>query len=357
MSKTPKNRIKLRTDESKYQSKLMRWFIQNNRPLPWRSNPTPYRVWISEIMLQQTQAATVCSYFNRFLDHFPDLESLANSPEKEILALWSGLGYYRRAKNIGKAAREICTFHNGVFPSDLHTIRSLPGVGRYTAGAICSLAFNQSQPIVDGNIRRVITRFNGVRDHIPEKYFWDQMQAWIPDGKASIFNQAVMELGALVCTPFQPRCHECPIRDFCKAKKLNLQTELPRPRPKKTIEKLPMIILIIERKNELLLTSEKPSFIPGFWGFPVCLVPDSISAENAVLGLSECILGKAIALISGPIVSHTIGNRRLMARVFIGKAAGSIRLSPERFRWIERMKSNEWITSSLFKKALKQERR
>jgi A/G-specific adenine glycosylase len=331
----------------------MNWYSKCRRALPWRSDPTPYRVWISEIMLQQTQAAAASSYYVRFIKHFPDLESLANASEEDILSLWAGLGYYHRARNLSKAAREIYKFHNGVFPADLKTMLALPGIGRYTAGAICSLAFNQSQPIVDGNIRRVITRVNAIMDRVPEKYFWEQMEAWIPNGKASIFNQAMMELGALVCIPIQPHCAECPIKTYCRAQKMNLQAKLPRPSPRRPAHKISLIILLLKRKNKILLTNEMPDFIPGNWGFPSRLIADDVSVKDAALHLSQDILGGSILLSSGAKISHAITHRQIAAHVFTGEVQCLIRLATNKFYWIEQSRSYEILTSSLFLKALK----
>jgi A/G-specific adenine glycosylase len=342
--------VELRSGERGFPSRLMRWYSQHKRALPWRCEPTPYRVWISEIMLQQTQAVTASSFYVRFLDRFPNLESLAAASEQEILELWSGLGYYSRARNLHKAAREIISRYHGVFPSDLKSILDLPGIGRYTAGAICSLAFNQSQPIVDGNIRRVITRFNAIVNRAPESYFWDQMIAWIPDGKASIFNQAMMELGALVCTPLQPHCTKCPIKIFCLAYERSLQTSLPRPIRKKPARKLEMIILILQRRGKLLITNKTPDFIPGKWGLPSYLLPVHGSIEFAARSLSKNLWG-AIPLSYCAKISHAIGNRRITAHIFIGQANKF--LSTQRSqRWIEQSRSKEAFTSSLFIKAL-----
>ncbi len=330
----------------------MNWYLTEKRALPWRSEPTPYRIWISEVMLQQTQAATVSPYYVRFLGRFPNLETLAKASEQEVLALWSGLGYYSRARNLHKAAREILGSNGGVFPSDFETIIALPGIGRYTAGAICSLAFNQPQPIVDGNIRRVITRFNGITIHIPESYFWKQMQAWIPEGKASVFNQAMMELGALVCLPLQPHCMECPIRNNCRAFKMNLQNRLPRPRSRGPTRNLEMVVLVLHKKNKLLLVNKLPDFIPGRWGFPSQVIPSRSSAEENACGLSRKICCGLVPLSKCAKLSHAIGNRRIVAHVFAGEASGQIRPAMEELCWIQRSRTGEMLTSSLFLKAL-----
>jgi A/G-specific adenine glycosylase len=330
----------------------MSWYLKTKRALPWRSEPTPYRVWISEVMLQQTQAATVSPYYVRFLGRFPNLETLAKASEQEVLALWSGLGYYSRARNLHKAARKIFQFNGGVFPSDFEAIFDLPGVGRYTAGAICSLAFNQPQPIVDGNIRRVITRFNGIIAHTPESYFWKQMKEWIPEGKASIFNQAMMELGALVCLPSQPHCVECPVRNDCRALEMNLQNSLPHPRPRRPARYMEMVILVLHNRNKLLLVNKMPDFIPGQWGFPSRVIPNRSSAEKNACGLSLRIYCKSFPLSKCAKLSHAIGNRRIVAHVFAGEASGKIRLAMEELCWIKRSKAGIMLTSSLFLKAL-----
>jgi A/G-specific adenine glycosylase len=331
----------------------MSWYRKNSRALPWRSEPTPYRVWISEVMLQQTQASTASEYYIRFLNRFPDLESLAKAAEQEVLALWAGLGYYSRAQNLLKAAREIIQRHSGIFPSDIKTILSLPGIGRYTAGAICSIAFNQSQPIVDGNIRRVLSRFNGIINHAPESYFWNQMQAWIPGGKAAIFNQAMMELGALICIPRQPRCAECPIKKHCIACRDNLQNRLPLSGPKNPIRKFEMVILVLQRRGKILIVNNMPDFIPGDWGLPCGVLFDTGSIEETAKNLSRALCGSSIPLAYCAKIPHAIGHRRIAAHLFTGDASGPIHAAPSTLRWMERSQSFKILTSSLFLKAVK----
>jgi len=210
----------------KFRIKLLHWYSENRRDLPWRHNPTPYRVWISEIMLQQTQVKTVVPYYNRFLKQFPDVESLARSSEQNVLKHWAGLGYYSRARNLHRAARDIVGIH-GTFPTEHDEILALPGIGRYTAGAICSIALNQPRPIVDGNIRRVLIRLNAIRRKVSESYFWDLMKRLLPERNISSFNQAMMELGALICLPFQPNCMQCPLKSLCKAWESGIQNNIP----------------------------------------------------------------------------------------------------------------------------------
>jgi A/G-specific adenine glycosylase len=338
-----------------FSKRLCQWFRENQRPLPWRLNPTPYRVWISEIMLQQTQAKTVIPYYNRFLRHFPNVSSLALASEETILTLWSGLGYYNRARNLLRAARQIVKFHDGIFPTDYKTVLSLPGIGRYTAGAICSIALHQPQPIVEGNIRRVLTRLKGIRKFIPEKFFWDQMSAWIPDREASIFNQAIMELGATVCLPTQPLCSQCPVRTFCGAKRKNLQNTIPLPRPRKRVDNVEILILVLRHKTKILLTRQENSFIPGLWGFPYGeVLPGQSTAESADR-LSKRLFGVAMSIESRTAVRHSITNHRILAHIFTGEIKKTDLLSHKkstRIQWANDLQLRRLLTSSLFRKAL-----
>jgi A/G-specific adenine glycosylase len=337
-----------------FRQHLLRWYRACRRPLPWREDPTPYRVWISEIMLQQTQAKTVIPYYNRFLERFPSIESLAGASEHEVLELWSGLGYYSRARNIHRAARIILEKH-GEFPRDLAAILALPGIGRYTAGAVCSLAFHQAQPVVDGNVRRVIARLEGIRKSAPEKLFWDRMSAWIPEKQPSDFNQAMMELGALVCIPSHPLCSECPVERLCEARRLRIQNIIPAARAKRAVQKIEAVILMLENKRRLLLTSRhKFSVIPGEWGLPCRQILRGESSKDAADALSLKILGRAVPLMLCAKIGHSITNHRITAYGFFCR--GDIRVPGLRkakgFRWATLAECGRLLTSSLFHKTL-----
>lgn len=251
-----------------FQKNLLGWYRKHRRALPWRADQTPYKVWISEIMLQQTQTRSVLHYYDSFLKMFPNVESLAQASQQQVLEVWSGLGYYRRALNLHKAARRILEVHK-TFPEDFSAILSLPGIGRYTAGAICSIAFNKAYPIVDGNIRRVVTRLHGKRGRIPESYFWKTMSALVPDRAPSDFNQGMMELGALVCVPFKPQCLRCPVQIFCKAKRLGMERSIPCVPTKKASTRIRIAILVLEQNHNIFLSAPGGhSFIPGIGSFP-----------------------------------------------------------------------------------------
>ncbi len=344
------------TGAKRFQKLLLAWYNENKRDLPWRINPTPYRIWISEIMLQQTQAKTVIPYFNRFMKRFPSLESLARASEPEVLEFWAGLGYYNRARNLLKAARQIINLH-GSFPRELKAILALPGVGRYTAGAICSLAFHQKLPVVDGNVRRLLIRLNAIKRHVPDSNHWNQMSALLPDERVSSFNQAMMELGALVCVPFQPLCHRCPVTGFCEARKLAIQDSIPVVRSKQVPKHVSAVILVLKHSGRILLVSKrKPSFIPGEWGLPCSLMSKGISAAKAASLLCSDILGRTVPLTPIRPIRHCITRYRIFACGFCGEIRDSIFSLRKngRIRWMPYNSGKRLLTSSLFRKILEE---
>lgn len=220
--------------------RLLRWYERSRRELPWRvargseALPDAYHVLLSETMLQQTQVATVIPYFHRFLERFPTLVDLAEAQEQEVLRMWQGLGYYSRARNLCRAAKQIVAEHDGRVPSSLEALRSLPGIGRYTAGAIASLAFDQRAPILDGNVQRVLCRIDKIetdpRERQTQELLWHRAGQIVPRSRAGDFNSAMMELGAVVCTPRSPQCLICPVKACCEAFAAGLQDQIPIPK-------------------------------------------------------------------------------------------------------------------------------
>jgi A/G-specific adenine glycosylase len=306
-------------------------------------------------MLQQTQAKTVIPYFNRFLELFPDIASLARAREEDVLAVWAGLGYYRRARNIYKTAQEIVRGHNGMFPTDYETILSLPGIGRYTAGAICSIALNQRQPVVDGNIRRVLARLKGIQRKMPEKYFWNRMAAWVPKDNPSAFNQAIMELGAVLCLPSRPLCPQCPVRRFCRAMERNIQDRIPPPESRPAIRKIDLALLIVSRRGKILLTRQEGGFIPGQWGLPHETIPDKSSPASVAENLSRKLTSSGMHLDYQGRIQHSITHHRIAAYIFKGNVSGKasqLRIEAGNMRWAGQTQQSRILTSSLFKKAL-----
>jgi A/G-specific adenine glycosylase len=254
---------------------LLDWFDRAGRKhLPWQQNPTPYRVWVSEIMLQQTQVATVIPYYERFMQRFPGVRALADAPVDEVLHLWTGLGYYARARNLHRAAQAIVTDHGGEFPKTIDAVQALPGIGRSTAGAILSLALNQRQPILDGNVKRVLTRYFGIHGFPGEKKIesrlWECAERCTPHERAAHFTQAIMDLGATLCTRTGPRCSDCPLHSHCVARRDGLQAALPTPRPKRDRPQRSAVVLVaMNEHGAVLLERRPPSGIwGGLWTFP-----------------------------------------------------------------------------------------
>lgn len=252
---------------------LLEWYEINARELPWRSHKSPYRTWVSEVMLQQTQVDTVIPYFHRWMDRFPDIETLANSTEQDILSLWEGLGYYSRAHNLLLTAKMIVTVYEGRVPDSLADLQKLPGIGPYTAAAIASIAFGKDVAAVDGNIRRVFSRLFNVeepaRSTAGEKRIKELAEAHLPTGKASAYNQALMDLGAIICTPKEPDCVNCPVKDHCQAFSLGLQKERPVKLPCKKTPHLTVTAAVISKDGRVLLAQRpKDGLLGGLWEFP-----------------------------------------------------------------------------------------
>ncbi len=288
-----------------FSENVVSWYHQQGRKnLPWQQHKTPYRVWVSEIMLQQTQVATVIPYYLRFMTSFPSIKALANAEEDAVLHHWTGLGYYARARNLHKAAKQIIAKHQGVFPTELQQVISLPGIGRSTAGAILSLALNQHQAILDGNVKRVLARnylvqgYNGLA--LFEKTLWQITEQLTPAFDTAYYNQAMMDLGATVCTRSKPHCSHCPINRSCLAHLNTLQARFPEKKPKKSIPNKSTVMVIPKirtKHTEYVLMEKRPP--TGIWGGLWCFYEVSCLAEIEALliklslkSISEHVLTK-----------------------------------------------------------------
>jgi len=286
---------------------LLRWFAANRRPMPWRDHPTPYRVWVSEVMLQQTQVATVIPYFNRFLRRFPSVAALARAREADVLKAWEGLGYYSRARNLQKAARKVACERGGRLPADVAELQALPGLGDYSAAAIASIAFGIPAPAVDGNVARVLARLWAVRadarNPVARRAFAERLRPFIPASAAGDFTQAMMELGALVCRPRDPRCGDCPLAEDCLARRRGLTGSLPSRRPLRKIPLLTQTAIIVRRGPRLAMIRRAESgLLHGFWELPTairrrCERPETAAvraaAEAGLVVRAEKVLGRA----------------------------------------------------------------
>lgn len=310
------------------------WFDQHGRKdLPWQQNPTPYRVWVSEIMLQQTQVATVIPYYERFMQSFPDVNALADADQDAVLKHWAGLGYYSRARNLHAAAQYVQQTFSGVVPDTLESLIDLSGIGRSTAGAILSLAYQQAQPILDGNVKRVLTRFHAISGwtgkSAVQKQLWTIAEQSLPAKKKnncqrnSDYTQAMMDLGATVCTRSKPSCLLCPIQSACKALQQGNPTDYPTPKPRKAIPDRKAIILLIMNIESQVLLHKRP--VPGIWG-GLWSLPQFEERNEATAWYNKQYGGRLDEADELSFFSHTFSHFRLHVqplRVTLPSAKGT----------------------------------
>lgn len=296
-----------------FSKSLIFWHKKYGRhDLPWQFDPTPYHIWVSEIMLQQTQVNTVIPYYTRFIDRFPDIQSLANAELDEVLSHWAGLGYYARGRNLYHAAQMICDEHGGTIPASKEKLLTLPGIGRSTASAIMALAFNQRHAILDGNVKRVLSRFYAISgwpgESAVEKQLWQLAENLTPERNVAQYTQAMMDLGATVCTRSQAKCDICPISQRCLARQEESQYKYPTPKPKKSIPLRKIVFLLLENKaGEILFQRRPPTGIwGGLWCFPECSTDDDIEKWLlAEKGLSGSISRQL------SVIKHTLTHFRM----------------------------------------------
>ncbi len=306
---------------------LIAWYRGARRDLPWRWTRDPYAIWVSEVMLQQTRVAVVVPYWQRWMARFPTAAALAGAPLDDVLAAWSGLGYYRRARNLHRGAREVVARYGGSLPDTAAELRSLPGIGRYTAGAIASMAFDRREPLVDGNVARVLARLFAVDEDVKsaagQKRLWQLADELVPGDSPGDFNQALMELGATVCAPAAPRCADCPLAAHCRAHRDGRTRELPRlPERRRDADKplLAAAAAWIERGGRLLLARRAPGgLFGGLWELPQAPTADALAGALAELGLAW----RAPPL---PVHRHrqVLSHRRLAIDVYAARAAGRL---------------------------------
>jgi A/G-specific adenine glycosylase len=276
-----------------FAASLIDWHARHGRhDLPWQRRRTPYRVWVSEIMLQQTQVATVIPYYERFLERFPTVRALAAAPLDEVLHLWSGLGYYARARNLHRAAVRIAEQHGGRFPTSFEAVAELPGIGRSTAGAILALSRGERFPILDGNVRRVLSRYFAVAGSVTSpavlETLWALSEECTPAEQVDVYTQAVMDLGATVCVRRNPSCESCPLADTCIARRSGRQHELPAPKPARQRRRREVFMLAAVREDGGVLLERRPE--SGIWGGLWCL-PQFTSAAEAAYYAEQLLLG------------------------------------------------------------------
>ncbi len=319
------------------QRTLRAWFETSARALPWRSERTPYRIWVAEVMLQQTQADTVRRYYPRFLERFPTVQALAEAPLEAVLKQWEGLGYYSRARSLHRAAQEIVAHHGGKLPADPSALRALPGIGSYTAGAIASIAFGIPTPAVDGNVRRVIARLMG-ESQPGEAQITHIVQQLLPGEAPGTFNEALMELGATVCRPQAPHCTVCPWRDYCHAYATGNPTDYPAPRPRKPLPYYEVAAAVTIREDARILIAQRrhDDMLGGMWEFPGGkqeageTLPQALRRELQEEMAIEVSVGEELLQ-----VQHTYTHFRITLHAFITRiVAGAPRcIECAAFRW------------------------
>jgi A/G-specific adenine glycosylase len=302
---------------------LLAWYRRHRRPMPWRGIQDPYRIWVSEVMLQQTQVVTALPFYQSFIARFPTLAALSRAPESSVLAAWAGLGYYRRARYLREAARIVVREHGGQVPDDPLAFGRLPGVGRYTTGAVLSIAFDRSLPALDGNVARVLSRLFALPATLREprgaRALWALAGALVPARGAGEWNQAIMELGATVCLPRAPRCPECPVRRRCRALALGRVDALPPAGPRRVPERVRRAVALIERGGRLLVVRREGELLGGLWEPPGVEIAGGRAPRRA-LGAALARLGLEVRLSpTRHVIRHTITHREIEVEVWRGR--------------------------------------
>lgn len=351
-----------------FSRELLRWYHENRRDLPWRRGHNPYYTWVSEIMLQQTRVDTVIPYFERFISKFPTATALADAKEEDVLKAWEGLGYYSRARNLQAAAREVKERYAGEVPDDVAAVSSLKGIGPYTAGAIMSIAFNRNEPAVDGNVMRVLSRFFRLHDDIAKPSTRVKIEkvarALIPDGHASHFNQALMELGALICTPKSPSCLLCPVMEHCEGRLAGEELLLPiktKAKPPKPEVRFAALVEGTGCHEGQLLIRKRPDtgLLARMWELPHVLAQKqtskgSTTQEAAMDQVRELLFQEGIH--AEPVeaycdAEHTFSHIQWQMRVYRCKALSEMALPPG-YAYIEREHMAEYAFPNLFVKLI-----
>ena len=321
-----------------FAARLIRWHKRHGRhDMPWQNTRDPYRVWLSEIMLQQTQVATVVPYYHRFLERFPSLSALAAAPVEDVMALWSGLGYYARARNLHACAQAVMRAYDGQFPRDPDVIAGLPGIGRSTANSIATFCFGAHAPIMDGNVKRVLCRAFAI-DGFPgstavEKRLWSLAEGLMPKRQADVYNQAQMDLGAMICTRGKPRCAACPLADICTAHATGRTDELPERKPRATIPQREATLLVLLHEQRVLLETRPPA---GIWGGLMSLPELPADADvDAGIWAAQRFACRVIAVSPAPTLDHAFSHFRLHIRPLLMEVEPSTVAMEPGLQWLE----------------------
>ena len=352
-------------DYSSFRRKLIDWYVDRGRDLPWRRNFDPYQIWISEIMLQQTTVVAVIPYFERFLGRFPTVTDLAATDESEILRLWEGLGYYSRARNLHRAAKVIVEQHSGIFPNELDVLQSLPGIGRYTAGAIASFAFDQRAPIVEANTLRLYCRLIGYdgdpRSREGQERLWAFAEKVLPRKGSGRLNQALMELGATVCSPRQPDCESCPVHSYCQAFRDGTQATIPQPKTKTVITETTEVSIAIRMGTKFLLRKRTSNERwAGLWDFVRFEIEHQASDVNCANVVGSVLDRTGLSVVMGPQIAefkHSVTRYRITLKCFTADRVKGRLTSNEEWEWVQPVDFDEYplsVTARQFAERLKE---
>jgi A/G-specific adenine glycosylase len=364
----PATAVAFTTERKRYFSDhLLAWYRRGNRDLPWRRSRDPYHIWVSEVMLQQTRVETVIPYYNRFLERFPTIDTLADAPEEDVLKLWEGLGYYSRARNLQSAVREVKERYGSVVPDTKEEISSLRGVGPYTSGAILSIAYNVPEPAVDGNVMRVLSRYFLIEEDIMKPATRTLMEKLarelIPDGAAGDFNQALMELGALVCMPRSPHCLTCPVMEQCSGRHEGKEEALPvkkKAKPPRPERRLAALIEGSGPNEGKVLIRQRPQegLLARMWELPHVLVePEAYESDEQAMTLLRERLQRETELPVQPIAAymdaeHTFSHIHWEMKVFrcrYGSTSSSLpELMPFHYRWVDGGELEQYALPNVF---------
>lgn len=331
-----------------FRARLLDWFRAHRRALPWRASRDPYRVWVAEIMLQQTRIAAVLPYYDRFLEKFPAVHALAAAPQQEVLRLWSGLGYYSRARNLHAAAKEIVARHDGQFPRTLDAALALPGIGRYTAAAVLSIAYDVPLAVLDGNVARVLARLGAIRGDLRAPGRWQSLanmaQHFLAHESPGDWNQALMELGEMICTPQSPRCADCPVSRCCRARAQRLTGKIPAPRRKPAVVKIRIAAAILRDPHGRTILVRDPGahdhvLFSRMWQFPAVEVARDPHAElGAHIRELFKLNGTPLALEALPAARHGVTFRNITLLPFLARVSQLPKLARTRVLAIERLR-------------------
>jgi len=345
-------------DPDEFSSRLLAWYGREGRDLPWRRTRDPYRIWLSEVMLQQTGVETVIPYYERFLRAFPDVAALAATPVEKVIELWAGLGYYSRARNLHAAAARVVDEHGGSIPDTLEGLMTLPGVGRSTAGAILSIAFDRRGVILDGNVRRVLCRLFALQEQPrstpAEKKLWRWAEILTPEERPHDYAQGIMDLGATVCAPRRPDCLRCPVAELCRARALGLEQELPMRRVRREVPVRTHFALLLERDGRYLVRRRPLSgMLAGLWEFPGAPAPEGLDPERAAADLLQKMGMHGTPRLAGE-VDHAYSHFRLELYLYYVNAPQALCVAEAaESRWLTGAELAECPLHGAHKKALK----